>query len=288
MLNFSKIQDELQVFVDQQIVSFELLNHSDISDYFHIKCKSGIELFGKFSKLKFALDMFEKEHRSLNFIRDKTILKTPKVYGVFSFDNGYVCIILEWIDNKIANPLDLETFGIQMADMHQISNKHFGWNEDNYISTLVQKNGYKQDWSEFYMENRILPLLKKGIDANIFDLSLKNKTTELYRRIEQEIPEEPPALIHGDMWSGNYIIETDSTAVLIDPSLHFGHREMDLAMSLMFSSFGRTFYESYQQIYPMEKGFESRLPLLQLYPLLVHAILFQGQYISRVERIIEG
>jgi len=108
------------------------------------------------------------------------------------------------------------------------------------------------------------------------------------KKSEFLFPEEPPALLHGDLWSGNFKITTEGEATIFDPAVYYGHREMDIGMTLLFGGFDQRFYEAYHEIYPLEKDWKQRIPLTQLYPLLVHALLFGGHYVESVRRIMKN
>ena len=106
-------------------------------------------------------------------------------------------------------------------------------------------------------------------------------------QFKEIFPIEPPSLLHGDLWSGNFMMTSESAA-LIDPAVYYGHREMDIGMTLLFGGFQADFYNAYQETYPLDKGWQQRLPLTQLYPLLVHAVLFGGHYTGKAREILEN
>jgi fructosamine-3-kinase len=99
-------------------------------------------------------------------------------------------------------------------------------------------------------------------------------------------PAEPPSLLHGDLWAGNYLIHSAGYAAIYDPAVYFGHREMDIGMTRLFGGFDQRFYAAYDRCYPLEKGWQTRLSVSQLYPILVHAVLFGGHYVSSAMSII--
>ena len=104
--------------------------------------------------------------------------------------------------------------------------------------------------------------------------------------ISEEIPNEPPSLIHGDLWNGNYLVSEAGKPVLIDPAAAFAPREMDIAMMHLFGGFSTTLFQAYQEIHPMEKNWEDRISLWQLYYMLVHLNLFGSGYLKQVEAIL--
>jgi protein-ribulosamine 3-kinase len=108
----------------------------------------------------------------------------------------------------------------------------------------------------------------------------------LFHRLDTLFPTEPPALLHGDLWSGNFLCDTQGRPVLIDPAVYYGHREMDLAMTRLFGGSDAALYAAYTDEWPLERGWEERVDLCNLYPLLVHVNLFGGSYITQVEAVL--
>ena len=121
----------------------------------------------------------------------------------------------------------------------------------------------------------------------MLDKSMHNKFNSLFGLLPSIFPQEPPALLHGDLWNGNYMISGDGKPAIIDPAVYYGHREMDLGMTMLFGGFDTRFYNSYNATYPMEQGWELRLDICNLYPLLVHVNLFGGGYINQVKSILD-
>ena len=195
-------------------------------------------------------------------------------------------ILLHWIARGTTSEDAMTNFGIALANMHQQPQPYFGWYRDNYIGSLRQINTQYNSWPEFYTTCRIIPLVKMLFDKAVFSKSDTERASAFCKKLEVLFPTEPPALLHGDLWNGNYIIDTSGTAVIFDPAVYHGHREMDLGMSKLFGGFSNAFYDAYQQAYPLENGWQQRLPLTQLYPLLVHAVLFGGHYITNAREIM--
>lgn len=167
--------------------------------------------------------------------------------------------------------------------MHKHTNAQFGFTADNYIGYLPQHNNYHNTWASFFVHNRLMPMVQMAFDKRLltsFDAQLFER---LYLNLYNLFDEEPPALLHGDLWSGNYLIGIDGKPYLIDPAVCYGNREFDIAMTTLFGGFTREFYNGYQEVYPLLTGWEHRLALWNLYPLLVHLNLFGGSYLGQVQ-----
>nr|WP_162276804.1 fructosamine kinase family protein [Mucilaginibacter pedocola] len=150
------------------------------------------------------------------------------------------------------------------------------------IGSLHQSNRQHKSWADFYAEERLQPLVKMAVDSRELGKSDIQQFDKLYAKLPELFDLEPPALIHGDLWSGNFLIDIKGIPFLIDPAVYLGHREMDLALTTLFGGFGATFYEAYQQHYPLSPGFQQRIKLWCLYPLLVHVNLFGGGYSNQL------
>jgi fructosamine-3-kinase len=171
-------------------------------------------------------------------------------------------------------------FGQGMAKLHRNTAEAFGLNHSNYIGSLVQQNEPRADWATFFLDCRLIPQLEIGVQAGWAHSGLYRRAENLCRTIESEFPLEAPALLHGDLWSGNFLTGPDGLPALVDPAVYYGHREMDLAFSKMFGGFHAEFYDAYQQAWPLAEEFEKRVEIHNLYPLLVHANLFGGHYVQ--------
>lgn len=126
-------------------------------------------------------------------------------------------------------------------------------------------------------------MIKIAISNKLMNNNDIDNFNQLCRRLPGLFEEENPSLIHGDLWSGNYLISTDDRPYLIDPAITYGHREFDIAMTTLFGGFSSEFYEAYQYHFPLQKGWQRRTDLWNLYPLLVHLNLFGLSYLGQVE-----
>ncbi len=281
------ILKKIESIIQARISETEMIGGGDTgSSYKLYSSAQNSTFFFKLLEHPKALENIASEVDNLKRIGASNSCEIPPVVSQVHTDNKNG-LLLEWIERKIPDDKDLSNFGQCIARLHLNHDKQFGWHQSNYISVVEQVNGRHASWSEFYLTQRIEPLLKKGIDRGIFPGHVGYNLERLESTWNDTIPNEKPSFLHGDLWGGNFIIANNRHAYLIDPACYFGHREMDLAMSLLFGSFGRTFYQAYQEVYPLEKGFEERIEWHQLYPLMVHALLFQGHYIQRVINILQ-
>jgi protein-ribulosamine 3-kinase len=240
-----------------------------------------------FLKLNFdhERDILHKESEGLELLRKATFLKVPKTFG-WGRIGDYNFLLTEFITSGRYKLDYWENLGLGLAHLHLTSHNKFGLEYDNYIASIHQKNLQTDNWLDFYIENRLEPLIGKAYFDRLIPLEFLKKFQEIYPKLESIFPVEKPALVHGDLWSGNVICTPDGQPCLIDPAVYFGHREMDLAFSRLFGGFESRFYESYESILPLEPGFEHRMGLYNLYPLLVHLNLFGTAYLPGIERII--
>lgn len=228
--------------------------------------------------------MFQKEAEGLNALRDATQLKVPEVIKVGEVEDQQY-LLLEWIENESATNRHWINFGQGLAKLHQQRQEYFGWVNDNYIGSLEQVNDKCNTWPDFFIKHRVMPLVKKLHENGSFSKTDLAIAERFCLAAESLFPEEPPSLVHGDLWSGNFIITANYNVALIDPAIYFGHREMDIGMSKLFGGFPQIFYDAYNEIYPLENGWKERLRYSQLYPLLVHAVLFGGHYVSEAKQV---
>lgn len=232
------------------------------------------------------LRMFECEERGLAALRDAHALRVPDVLGCGAVDHT-TYLILEWIDSGPPSPGFARRFGESLAELHRRSSDAFGFEQDNFIGSLPQPNRTTETWLEFFSEQRLGAQLAIARRKGSLSAATLERADRLLDRLGSLLPERSePSLLHGDLWGGNYMIDTDGEAVLIDPAVYFGDREIELAFTELFGGFGADFYDAYNASWPLPSEYAERRDLYNLYPLLVHANLFGGGYASRVDRIV--
>jgi fructosamine-3-kinase len=218
---------------------------------------------------------FEAEARGLRWLAEPGVAEVAEVLAVTTD-----CIILGWVEPNRPSPESAASLGRMLAALHASGADMFGAEQDGFIGTLPLPNKPAETWPEFFAVRRILPYLKLAADRGHIEPAGVDAVESVVRRIiDLAGPAEPPARLHGDLWSGNIVWSLDRQAVLVDPAAHGGHRETDLAMLALFGlpQLARV-QSAYAEVAPLADGWEERQPLHQLFPLLVHASLFGGRY----------
>jgi len=232
---------------------------------------------------------FESEVRGLEELRKAGAVLVPEVVA-----HGLDYMLLEWIEEgKESADSCMEELGFQFAKLHYFSGEIFGFPEDNYLGDSPQSNSPSKNgsinWPTFYVENRLQFQAALAVKNGYTTPELQNLLELLYNKIPELISgtEDKPSLLHGDLWSGNYLIDKNGRSWLIDPAVYYGHREADLAMTSLFGGFSKTFYSAYESAFPLAPGYAEREPLYQLYHLLNHLNLFGTGYYRQVISILK-
>ena len=255
----------------------------DINEAFEVALADGRTVFAKTNATP-PQGMFVAEARGLEWLDEAGALRVPRVLAVSeSF------LALEYLRaSKRQNGFD-EMLGRGLAELHAFGAPSFGLGHDNFIGRLPQSNRVSPDWASFYWSERLEPQLRLASDRGRIDARLLARFEGLRKELPSLVgPREPPARLHGDLWGGNLHVDEEGTPCIIDPAAYGGHREVDLAMMRLFGGFGPRVFEAYQEAHPLSPGAPARIPLYQLYPLLVHVNLFGSSYVGSVERALRA
>jgi protein-ribulosamine 3-kinase len=287
MISEEKIKARIEEKLGSKIKSFSSLSGGCISDAFKVTTIDGLNYFLKYNPLT-SNDMFIKEANGLKELAKANAIRIPEV---LSFDEDY--ILLEYLATGSRKKNFFEDFGRSFAEMHKYTSSEFGFYEDNYIGSNPQKNipdeNEKNDWVRFYFNKRILFQLQLAEKLGNSTDTLRKGISKLEDKIEDIIggSKEKPSLLHGDLWGGNYMVDENGNAVLIDPAVYYGHREADLGMTKLFGGFSSEFYRAYNETFPLEDGYEYRENIYKLYHVLNHLNLFGGGYYSQTISLIK-
>ena len=297
MISEEKIKARIEEKLGSKIKSLSSLSGGCISDAFKVSTLDGSNYFLKYNPST-SNDMFIKEANGLKELSKANAIRIPEV---LSFDGDF--ILLEYIltGNKNLPAAKLrqagknffEEFGRSFAKLHKHTSESFGFYEDNYIGSNPQKNipdeNEKSSWVNFYFKKRILYQLQLAEQLGNSTPELRKGITKLENKIQDIIgdTQDKPSLLHGDLWGGNYMVDENGDAVLIDPAVYYGHREADLGMTKLFGGFSSEFYHAYNETFPIEDGYEYRENIYKLYHVLNHLNLFGGGYYSQALSIIK-
>jgi fructosamine-3-kinase len=224
--------------------------------------------------------MFTSEAKGLQLLGEMNTIRTPEVYKVQEAQTELPAFILmEWIERR--SGFDQQLCGQQLAQLHLYSSsENYGLDHDNYIGSTPQYNDWMYDWIEFFREKRLKPQLELAIHKGRCDSSRRKKLEILMSHLDNWLAgvTRKPSLLHGDLWGGNVIGDETGKPVLIDPAVYYGDREADLAFTQMFGGFSSTFYQAYQEVYPLEPDFQTRFEIYNIYHILNHLNLFGESY----------
>jgi len=255
----------------------------DINEAYEARWPGGERLFIK-TRAGLSGDAYRTEADGLRWLAEARSLRVPKVVAQSEPGDAIAFLALEHMA-RIAPALDHEDrLGEGLAALHQAGAPGFGHHEDNWIGSLPQSNRAHDSWAAFYAEERVLPLVRRAIDGGHAPASWAALGDRLAVRLpDLGGPPEPPARLHGDLWSGNVITDSRGQPVLIDPAVYGGHREVDLAMLALFGGLAPRVVAAYEERAPLAGGWKARARLWQIYPLLVHTVLFRGSYVEAAE-----
>jgi len=233
--------------------------------------------------------LFECEAEGLAALAAVGTLRVPRPISVGGGGNCPPFILMEYISTGRPARQFSEIFGQGLAELHRSGQgAAFGFATDNYLGSSVQPNTWNEDWVEFWRVLRLGHQLQLARQQGLCDAAMSRAGDRLLDRLDRWIaePAEPPCLLHGDLWGGNYLTDDHGQPVLIDPAVYYGRREADLAMTRLFGGFDQRFYDAYDASWPLEPDSHQRLEIYELYHLLNHLNLFGSSYLAGCMRIL--
>jgi fructosamine-3-kinase len=271
----------------RRVVSSSAVAGGDINMAFAATLEGGRRVFVK-THPNAPRTMFPAEARGLAWLREAAALRVPEVLAVSdAARSGPSFLVLELIEPGPRNRGFDETLGRGLAALHRFGAPSFGLDHDNFIGSLPQKNDARASWPDFYRAERLEAQVARAVDRGLVGGPLLRDFDRLFERLGSLVgPAEPPSRLHGDLWGGNLHVDERGEPCLIDPAVYGGHREIDLAMMRLFGGFGSRVFQAYDEAWPLADGHERRVPLYQLYPLLVHVNLFGSGYVGQAARAL--
>ncbi len=278
-----RILKHLHIAVDS--IDLSPVGGGSINNTYRATINNDRKFFLKLNSSKEFPGLFEKEKNGLEFLKKQNCILTPSVILSGEVDN-YQLLLLGWIEEGTRNESFWKTFGEQLAQLHSIGNKRFGFAEDNYMGSLTQVNTFTNSWTEFFISHRLEPQIELAINKKLLQKDHIASFEIVFKKLDSVFNIEEPSLLHGDLWSGNFMCDHQSLPVLIDPAVYFGHRSVDLGMTTLFGGFYRIFYDSYNYHLPFSSNYDEQWEVSNLYPLLIHLNLFGIGYLGQIERTI--
>lgn len=262
------------------------LGGGSINEAYEVSLSDGREVFVK-THARAPGGMFGAEARGLRWLAEAGAIRVPTAIA-FS-DTRPAFLVLELLQPARRRQSFDHELGRGLAALHAFGAPGFGLDHDNFIGSLPQSNVPTDDWPTFYWASRLEPQLRMATDRGLIDRGTRAQFDVLSRVMTERVgPPEPPARLHGDLWGGNLHVDESGRPCLIDPAVYGGHREIDLAMMKLFGGFGAAAFAAYEEASPLGPGAAARVPLYQLYPLLVHVNLFGGSYVGSVKRALSA
>ncbi len=268
-----------------RVISASRLAGGDINEAFAVELGDGRRVFVK-ANAHAPGGLFRAEARGLEFLAAARALRVPRVLALSDVAPSFLA--LELLESAPRRPAFDEELGRGLAALHRATPGAFGLDAPNFIGSLPQSNVAHARWSDFYRSERLEPQLERADEQGRASPAMRRGFDRLFARLDALVGvEEPPARLHGDLWAGNLHVDERGAPCLIDPAVYGGHREMDLGMMRLFGGFSERVFAAYAEAFPLAPGHAERVPLYQLYPLMVHVNLFGGGYARSVESVLE-
>jgi fructosamine-3-kinase len=266
------------------------LGGGDVAESYRMELTDGRVVFAKTHPHPPA-GFFTTEANGLRWLREPALVPVPEVLVASDGDAASPPrLVLEWVDEgRGGSPDGEDEFGRALAQLHRAGAPSFGREDLRTTGSLALPNDPCDTWAEFFGERRLDVLLRIARDRSALPASALTKLERTIERLDTiGGPVEPPARLHGDLWAGNRLFDRSGRSWLIDPACHGGHREYDLAMMRLFGGFGPECFAGYAAEWSLADGWDARVPLHQLAPLVVHAVKFGGGYAAATERALDA
>jgi fructosamine-3-kinase len=277
------IAQQVEVTLGERLKSARPMGGGCIGEVYKVELADGATLVAKVDTE--GESHLEREAYMLGYLREKSDLPLPEV-----FHSSQTLLLMEYREGSSRFSDGAERHAADLlAALHGITADAYGLERDTLIGSLDQPNPWTESWIEFFGEQRLLYLVRVAHDAGRLPAEDVRRVERLAKRLDEIVEEpNPPALIHGDVWSANVLAKRDRITALLDPAIYYADPEVELAYISLFDSFGSAFFERYAEIRGIDEGFyETRRDLYSLYPLLVHVYFFGGAYLQSVRNTLD-
>ncbi len=273
-----ELRERLEGALGAAIAGVVPVRGGDVAIAYQVDLDDGRRVFAK-THPGAPRGFFTTEATGLSWLREVDAIAVPEVLAVSDDPPNHLA--LEWVDEGHGRSGTERELGAALARLHRAGAPCFGRQDRRTTGSRRLPNEPCATWTEFYATNRLLPLARLARDARALPETAIDSLERLAEHLERFDPEgELPSRLHGDLWAGNRLIDAKGRSWLIDPAAHGGHREFDLAMMRLFGGFGPECFVAYAEVHPLTPGWEDRVALHQIAPLVVHAIKFGGHYVD--------
>ncbi len=283
-----RLRAALEHALDAGIREVSVVHGGDVAAAYAVDFDDGRRVFAKTHPSP-PPNFFTTEAAGLTWLREPAAVALPEVLAVSDGSAaGPSFLVLEWIDEGSGRSAHDSELGAALARLHAAGAPSFGREDRRSTGSRGLPNDPCATWPEFYGQRRLVPLARLARDAR----TLPEDTIRRLERLAGALggfgaADEPPARLHGDLWAGNRLVDRSGRNWLVDPAAHGGHREFDLAMMRLFGGFGPACFAAYAEHGPLAQGWEERVELHQIAPLVVHALKFGGGYVGAARAAIE-
>jgi fructosamine-3-kinase len=277
------VAEGVEAHLGERMLSVHPLGGGCIGEVYRAELEEGTLLVAKVDRN--GESHLEREAYMLRYLREKSELPVPKVYH-----GSEKLLLMQFIEGSSRFTEGAERHAAELlAGLHAITADSYGHERDTLIGALDQPNPPTKSWAEFFRDYRLLYIALVAHEAGRLPVEDLHRVERLSEKLDELIEDSnPPALIHGDVWSANVLARGDRITAFLDPAIYYADPEIELAFISLFDSFGRHFFDRYQEIQPIRNGFfEVRRDLYNLYPLLVHTYYFGGGYLGSVRNTLD-
>lgn len=276
------LEKRIAAIAGADVVRMQPLNGGCIGEVWRANLADGRQLAVKHARS--GAGTLDIEGEMLDYLAAHSGLPVPAV-----LHSAADLLVLEFLSGESQFSDSAQRHAAELlADLHARSAPQFGFKRDTLIGGLPQPNPWTDSWIAFFGEQRLRHMAVEAEQAGRLPADIRRKIERLVEKLDHYLDEpKAPSLLHGDVWTTNVLALGDRVTGFLDPAIYYGDPEIELAFTTLFGTFGRSFFERYQELRPIAPGFfELRRDLYNLYPLLVHARLFGGGYADSVDRIV--
>ncbi len=268
---------------NSDLLEIKPITGGSINEAFYVRTREG-EYFMK-HHANSQKGFFKSEAIGLRLIKETNTISVPN-YLSYSDSHGEAFLLMEWLEGEKGANTDSK-LGRNLARLHQTFGSMHGFNTDGYIGILDQPNKLEPNWLAYFREYRLGHHVKDAIDKGLLVGTRKTKFVKLLDQLDKWIPPfVEPSYLHGDLYSGNWIVGRSGEPYLVDPSFLYGDRHLEIAFTEVFGGFTSEFYDSYNEVFPLHENYQDTKGIYQLYYLLVHFIMFGEAYGERIDKLL--